>query len=214
MLTDRKSLLEEVMWRGAIRDESQAAAVLDGALQAVATQVSPTDAKALAARLPRSLASALERREHLTAVTPEALFARLATSEHVSVGLAIEHARAACWAIAQALDSEGRAMLAARLPPAWAALFAPPAQAPEAETRGTRPGHGHTLATGRAGSGHPLAEARPRGAQPESVVVADNPHAATRILERSRRRGRTTDRDRASGSDRFPAEARDERRTR
>jgi len=85
-------------------------------------------------------------------------------------------------AFIECLDGEARTLLARRLPPIWAAVFAPVPNAAETEVpAGTVPGHGHSLATGRPGSRRPLAEAAPAPGQSDSVVTADNPHADSKL---------------------------------
>jgi uncharacterized protein (DUF2267 family) len=182
MSADRETLLDEVMWRGGIGDRSRAEVAVEASLEALAAELTPADARRLAAWLPPSFAGALERRKPAAPAGPDTLYTQLATREKVSHGIAIEHARAACAAIAQSLDAEDRGFLARRLPAVWAALLAPFESAPESGTPGgTPPGHGRTLATGKPGSRHPLAEARAPGAQAESVVAAENPHGTSKL---------------------------------
>ena len=70
---------------------------------------------------------------------------------------------------------------ARRLPTEWVALLESAPRAPEVdEPHGTRPGHGHTLATGRPGSRHPLSESGPRPAQTDSVAT-ENPHGDSKL---------------------------------
>jgi uncharacterized protein (DUF2267 family) len=176
------ALLEEVIWRGGIQDRSNAKATIEAALEALAEHLAPADARLIAEQLPAAFAAALARRRRPALGSPSDLHARLAASEGISLGLAVEHARAAGAAIAESVDSEGRSLLARRLPPEWAALFAPTERAPEHDIPpGTMPGHGHTLATGRPGSPHALAEAGPRSAQADSVLTAANPHADRKL---------------------------------
>lgn len=175
-------MLDEVMWRGAIPEVSSAEAAVQAALEMLADHLSAEDARAIAGHLPPSLAKALQRRGSSPMASPDALYGRLAESEQITLGLAVERARAACTSIAGALDEEERLRLARRLPPEWAELFVDVTRAPASELPpGTVPGHGHTLATGKPGSRHSLAEASPRGAQAESVVSTENPHADTKL---------------------------------
>src|SRR4029079_2041283 len=105
-----------------------------------------------------------------------ALLARVSCPERVLRATAVEWVQAVCQSLYEALDTERRQLLARRLPDEWAALLASAPRAPESdEPRGTLPGHGHTLATGRPGSRHPLSESAPRSGQAESVA-AENPH--------------------------------------
>ncbi|HVX93544.1 MAG TPA: DUF2267 domain-containing protein [Polyangia bacterium] len=214
MQVDRDSLIADVMWRGAVGEAPRAEAAVLAVLDALAGLLPPPDAELLAASLPPDLAGALAPAEHEPPSDPGALFDRVAAAEHVSAGLAVEHARAACEALAAAFDPEQRILLARRLPHAWAELFAPPPRAPAAElSLGTPPGHGHTLATGRPGSDRPLAGDRPADAQAHSVAE-ENPHADTKL---SSAPGPVVERPLATarnGSEEPLAEARDERQGR
>jgi hypothetical protein len=182
MQIDHDALVEEVMWRGGIRDRSVAEATVAAVLDAVAQQLGAPDRSFLAEQLSAPMAAAVQRPTPSAALKPSDLYAQLATSGQISVGLAIEHARAACSALAEFVDGEARSLLARRLSPPWAALFAPAQFAAETDTpAGIVPGHGNTLATGRPGSRSPLAEAAPRSAQSDSVVTAENPHGDTKL---------------------------------
>jgi uncharacterized protein (DUF2267 family) len=181
MQVDRESLIADVMWRGAVGEAPTAEAAVVAVLDALAGLLPPHDAELLAASLPPDLAGALAPADHEPPADPGVLFERVAAAEHVSAGLAVEHARAACEALAAAFDAEQRILLARRLPHAWAELFAPPPRAPAAEmAAGAMPGHGRTLATGRPGSERPLAEEGPPAAQSGSVAD-ENPHAETKL---------------------------------
>jgi uncharacterized protein (DUF2267 family) len=181
-MIDHGALVDEVIWRGGIHDRSRADAAIAAALDAVAQQLGAADRAFIAAQLPPPLAAAAQRPSRSAALRPSDLYAQLATSGEISLGSAVEHANAACSAVAEFLDAEARSLLARRLPPVWAALFAPVTFATEADVpAGMRPGHGHTLATGRPGSRRPLAEAAPSAAQFDSVVTADNPHGDSKL---------------------------------
>jgi len=182
MQIDHEALVDEVSWRGGMRDRALAEATIAAALDALAQQLSTPDRSFLADQLPAPLAAAVQQPTPSAALTPSDLYAQLATSGEISVGLAIEHARAACSALAEFVDGEARSLLARRLPPPWAALFTPATLAAATDVpAGTVPGHGRTLATGRPGSHSPLAEAAPRGAQSDSVVTSENPHGDTKL---------------------------------
>ena len=147
-------------------DRARAEAAVEATLEVLGERLSADDAGAIAEALPPALAAAVVRRARTTRPDLAALYGRVATRAQVTLGLAVEHAHAACEAIAGALDDEQRLLLGHRLPPDWAELFTPSPRAPAAELpHGTAPGHGHTLATGRPGSAHPIAEARPSRAQ-------------------------------------------------
>lgn len=163
MRVDREQLLDEITWRTGLSDRTAAGTALDATLEALGERLTAPDAAAFAEALPPPLAAALHRLARHTAPKPSALFARIAVTEGVSPGVALEHGEAVCRALAGALGPELRALLAHRLPTDWAALFAPGSGEPPADIppAGPLPGHGHTLATGKPGSSHPLSEARP-----------------------------------------------------
>jgi uncharacterized protein (DUF2267 family) len=211
MQVNRESLIADVMWRGAVGEAPTAEAAVVAVLDALAGLLPPHDAELLAASLPPDLAGALAPADHEPAADPGVLFESVASAEHVSAGLAVEHARAACEALAAAFDPEQRILLARRLPPAWAELFAPPPRAPAAELAlGTVPGYGRTVATGRTGSDRPVAETRPPATQAGSVGE-ENPHEDTKLSSAT---GPFIDRPLATahtGSDEPLSEARDQR---
>jgi len=176
---------EDVMGRGVIHEPAEAEGAIRSTLEALAELLAPADATAIAAALPPGLASVIVRRPRGSAQPLGDLYARIAASEGVSLGRAVEQVGAVCQAVAEALDVDGRVLLQRRLTPEWAQLFALEERAPAPDgppgAPGTAPGHGHTLATGRPGSRRPLSEARSPGAQTESVVASENPHAKTKL---------------------------------
>ena len=211
-MIDHGALVDEVIWRSGIHDRSRADAAIAAALDAVAQQLGAGDREFIAAQLPLPLAAAVQRPSPSAALRPSDLYAQLATSGEISLGLAVEHAKAACSALGEFLDAEARSLLARRLPPSWAALFEPITFAIEADVpAGTLPGHGHTLATGRPGSRRALADAAPPDAQSDSVVTADNPHG-DRKLSSAREPIETTRLSTARSGAEYPiAQAKDER---
>jgi len=163
MRVDREQILDEVVWRTGLSDRRTAGTALDATLETLGERLTAPDAVALAEVLPPPFAAALHRLARHSAPKPSALFARIAVSEGVTPGVAVELGEVVCRAFANALGPEQGALLARRLPPDWAALFAPSTDEPPPEIfpPGTVPGHGHTLATGKPGSSRPLSEARP-----------------------------------------------------
>jgi uncharacterized protein (DUF2267 family) len=213
MMRDRRWLIEDVMWRSGLHDSATASTVLSMVLEELPALLRPDEARFVASSLPEGVAAPLTRPGHRAPRAPRALYERLSAAGRCSRGVAMEHAQAACGALADALGDEPRDLLARRLPPEWAVLFeSPPREAGE-EARGTVPGHGHTLATGRPGSEHPLAEGASPSAQTESVVRADNPHGDTK-LSSAREAGPTPLATAHPGTDEPIAEARDERQRR
>ena len=120
----------DVMWRSGSSDPAAAEAAIGAVLDALGALLTPTDARFVSARLPHDLAAPFAARAPHVQPEPSALYDRLASSEGVSVGVALERARAACAALAESFEPEERKLLARRLPPEWAALFEPAPRAP------------------------------------------------------------------------------------
>ena len=180
-LIDPVVLVDDVMWRGGLRDRARAEAALEAVLDALASHLAAADRAFIAEQLPPPYTTAVQRPTTAAASRPSDLYAQLATRDEVSLGAAVEQARAACAALAAIVGDDTRSLLLRRLPPDWAALFAPVAAAPETDVPASMvPGHGQTLATGRPGSSRPLSEAEPPPAQPDSVAAA-NPHADRKL---------------------------------
>lgn len=156
MTIDRDRVVSEVMWQAGIPDPHTADTAVEATLEALGERLSARDAASFAECLPPTFAAALVRLARHTAPKTTALYARVAVTEGVSAGLAVEHAETVCHVLAAALQPEERVFLQRRLPPEWAALFVPGQRAPEsASPPGPVPGHGHTLATGRPGRSIP-----------------------------------------------------------
>jgi uncharacterized protein (DUF2267 family) len=152
MKIDRNQLFGEVMSQAAIPDPYTAELAVDATLAALGERLSAHDAASFAHCLPPTFAAALGRLGRHTAPKTTALYARIAVTEGVSAGVAVEHAETVCHALAEVLGPEERLFLQRRLPPEWAVLFVPRQRAQEsASPPGPVPGHGHTLATGRPG---------------------------------------------------------------
>jgi uncharacterized protein (DUF2267 family) len=176
-----RALIEDVMWRSGLRDPAAAVTALELVVDALPPLLRPEEARFVASSLPREIAERLatsrprERRE------PRGLYERLSVAEHVDLGGAIELARAAYGALAEACGYEQRVLLARRLPSEWAALFESQPRVPGSRSRGTVPGHGHTLATGRPGSLRTFAESTPPSRAQAGSVAAENPHGDTKL---------------------------------
>ena len=183
MSVDREALLDEVMWRGAIPDRSSAESAVQASWRCCVIFCAEDSLRAIAEHLPPSLATTLQRRGLPPMASPDTFYGQLAESEQISLGLAVERALAACTSIAAALDEDERLPGSpVACPPKWAELFEEDTRTPASEDPARHVlVYGHTLATGKPGSGHWLAEASPRGAQAESVVSAENPHADTKL---------------------------------
>jgi uncharacterized protein (DUF2267 family) len=212
MTVGHTRLIDEVMWRSGLGDAAVAETAVATVLEALGCLLPPADARFLAGALPPAFARAMAAADRHAFRDPSALYARFSVSEDIDLGVAMEHANATCGALADALDAESRLLLARRLPPEWAALFAPVPRAPARDAApGTVPGHGHTLATGRPGSRRPLAESAPPAAQSDSVVTEDNPHGADKLSSASETAGPSPIATARPGAEEPLADARDER---
>jgi uncharacterized protein (DUF2267 family) len=183
----REELISRVVLHSGLADERAQAAIV-AVLSGLRRQLGAPEAEALADVLPTDFADVL-RRGHYDG-GPVA--ARVAALEDVPLGQAIEHTASVCRALADLLPDPALVRLRHALPSETSTLLAP-----SAEQASGRPAHHRreTLAEGRPGSRHPLSEARPPGAQANSVVASDNPHGDTKL---SSSRGLTQEREEES----------------
>lgn len=172
-------------------DEREAAAMVASVLAALRADLGRVEAEALADALPASLAAPL--RQGRSPGGPS-VAARVAAAGHIAPGRAVEHVACVLGALAARLPATTLERLRAALPARTAALLVT-ATAREPELEPKPHAARSTLAEGRPGSRHPLSEARPRGAQADSVVASDNPHGDTKL---SSSRGLTQERERES----------------
>jgi uncharacterized protein (DUF2267 family) len=184
---DHEALIEDVLERAGLgEDRLRAAQVIEGTLRGLASQLEPSDARALAEALPGELGRIVRDAQPLPrSASAAAVFALVvARAEGTQPGFALEHAQAACQALAWQLEPDLLVRLRRRLPQQTAELLELRAPAPPPPPHPTRPpvppGHGRTLSTGRPGSTHPLGSAAPL-AHRHSVARSDDPHADTRL---------------------------------
>ena len=181
-MIDGERLVEDVMWRTGIGERTNAGTVVATVLETLAGLLATNDARVIAAALPGTLAGAFRGGLKGCASSPAELVERLSVCEDVNLGIAVEHARVGCSALAESLDPDLLTLLSHRLPREWVGWFVPAAtDTGSPPPSGVMPGHGHTLATGRPGSERPLAASRPSTAHAESVARAANPHADTKM---------------------------------
>lgn len=180
----REELLDTVAARGALESTAAAERAVEATLAGLAEVLVDLDATVIASRLPQPWSSLMANAAGRELGLDE-FYARVAAREGVAPSVALEHAQVVCLALAEALDPDARAHLTLHLEPAWHGLFSRrPEQPPGFELHGAArrrvaPGSGTTLATGKPGAHHPLSEAGP--AHSQSVVGAENPHAATKL---------------------------------
>ena len=115
-------------------------------------------------------------------IEPGGLYEAVAARTEIRVGMALEVVQSCVAELGAHLAGPAREQLRALLPGAWAELVLDPR--PEGRAAGagasTHPGTGHTLATGRPGSGRPLADSVPTG-QSHSIATSDDPHGDRRL---------------------------------
>ena len=177
-------IVDRVMLHTGLAERALVERALDATAEMLGAELPAEDVATVAAQMPSRIAHALRAGRHGRASRVEALYEHVSVRVRLPFGLAAELAGAACEALAAAVDPETRVLLRRRLPPAWAdlATVRAPGEPLDLEpTRGTRPGHGHTLASGRPGSHHPLSEGHPPGAQAESIARAQNPHGERKL---------------------------------
>jgi len=157
--------------------------------------IGPARRTSLAEKLPGPLAQALEARAHAPCPDREAFVSRVAASEHVPPGRAVEHATAVLEAFGAELDEDARAVLWAELPEGVREWTEPRREGAPALYRHHPRGSatlGHRLADARPGSAHPVNESAPARGQSGSVAASDDPHGDTKLSEAE---GTTQERD-------------------
>jgi uncharacterized protein (DUF2267 family) len=151
---------------------------VEATMAALGELVGHTHRAELAAALPEKLSRPFRDAHYDATRGREALVARVADSEHVPEGLALEHATAVLSALAEGLDEDVRRVLERELPEDVRPWVRPKEEHPPP------PGvHGHPaphpphhVSEARPGSEHPISEAEPRRAQRGSVAASADPH--------------------------------------
>lgn len=180
----REELLSQVAERAGLADLEEAEQTVRTVLAVICEWLSWSVIQALAEELPVPLPTGLRAGGPRQGVELAELQARVARSENVRPGFAVEHTRVVCQVVAEALSLGALYRLRAELPELVGALFTPREPVGHFEHVHLDPGH-HTLAEGRPGSRHPLSESRPERAHAHSVARADNPHGDTKLSSAS-----------------------------
>jgi uncharacterized protein (DUF2267 family) len=156
------NLLERTMLRGGIADRDGAERVLGAALEVLGEWLRPDEVELVARDLPPGATRRLSAAGRRGSPSTRELFEHVSARAGVLYGIAVEQTESAFAAMAAFLPVEVLALLRRRLPADWAGLLVESGERPSfVPLRGTVPGHGHTLATGRPGGTHPLSEAGP-----------------------------------------------------
>jgi uncharacterized protein (DUF2267 family) len=137
--------------------------------------------EALAIHLPEPLRPMLSRHEPDPEAGGADFLRRVAATEHLPRGFAVEHATAVLEALGSELEPSIRRTVAARLPEEMREWIEPRRMSMKGARprRETAPANGSRLSDGKPGSAHPVSEASP--AQADSVAATGEPHASTRL---------------------------------
>jgi len=162
--------------------EPAAAARLTAAIvRAITEQLPAPDRSTFARKLPAGAARAARLAVDAPCDSLPLFYRRIGTLVGLPEVRVIEATQIVCAALLDALDADGRAWFAARLPEALSALSslrALPFRLPEPPRD---PRRYPTLAQGRPGSAHPLSEAHPDLGHHESIARSDNPHGDIKL---------------------------------
>ena len=153
---DRNVLLDRVSSWGAMTSKREAEGAISATVKALREALFDEEAAELAAELPPPFARILRSGGHVGKVRLDEFYQRVAHHERVASPIGLEHAQAACQALASLLSADAVTRVSRALPD-LAQLFVVP-------DRETHPAilarQGRTLAEGHPGSDHPLSEAR------------------------------------------------------
>lgn len=214
--TSDDELLHEVMRRGALASEDDAARVVRATLAVLGERLTLDEAQAVAGALPGALARVVTESGYDGDFDAAELVERVRRREGGSPGFAREHVHVVLAAIARHLDDGARRRVARALPAGLAELFAAPTDHGDVPPYAS-PSHGppvRSLATGKPGSAHPLSESAPPSGQAHSVARNPDPHADTKLASArgttQERLGETLARGRPPAPERPVAEAHDE----
>jgi uncharacterized protein (DUF2267 family) len=176
----REELLSQVAERAGLAGLEEAAQTVRTVLAVICERLDWPVIQALAEELPVPLPTGSRLGGPQQGFDLAELQARVARSENVRPGFAVEHTGAVCQVVAEALSPGTLYRLRAALPEPMGALFTPREPVGHFEHAHLDPSH-HTLAEGRPGSRHPLSESRPERAHAYSVARTDNPHGETKL---------------------------------
>ena len=192
---DEATFVKLVREQGLV-DELRARHALVATLEARGAYVPEPERDVLGLALPPKFAHALAARRFRGLGNAAALEKALMKSQHEKLGFAHEQVEIVCGALGELLPEEVAIRVEKALEPSIAALFQPVPRdvgEPPPYELAYSPEH-HTLATGRPGSGHPIATSAPKSAQTESIA-AENPHGDTKL---STAHGETQEREEES----------------
>lgn len=184
----------EVHARLGLDDEAALERGIFATVHAVAPSIQPEDRRALPDAVPEPIRREITIARYVGPLDEEAFYESVAHRAAVPLGLARELSQVVLHELGTRIGAELRSRLAHHAGPSMAWLWDQPS-APEAAPRpaGTRsrPGGGHTLASGRPGSRKPLSESGPLG-HTDSIARSDNPREDRKL---SSARGTTQERE-------------------
>lgn len=178
-LAGERDLLDEIVDAG-LEDRERAARAVRATVAAIAERLTLDEARRLAKVLPDELQPLVVPRGSRAGAAEVVDDVR--RLENVSSGRAREEIQIVCGVLGRRLGDGDRQVVIRALPAEIAADFERPVrEAPESLPPTLPSGTGRTLATGRAGSRHPIAEAAPERAHSESIARSDDPHGDTKL---------------------------------
>lgn len=191
-------VIERVRVRGGFVDASEAEGALLAVLEAIAPALDGATREQLADALPDAWSLVVQDAPPEAPLDRDGFVRAVAEHERTAVGFGIEHAMAACQALAEHADDDLRYRLRA-LPRSLGEFFEGHAATEDGPERLPSP-HEHephrpTLSSARPGPQRPLSEGRPSGGQRHSVAASEDPHGDSRLSSASgvtqERQGRT-----------------------
>lgn len=179
---DRRAFLDGVIARGGMRDWHEGRRAIAAVLPVLSRQLTSHLRARVTGHLIEPWSQMFKGPEEREALSVDGFVQRVAQREGVPPGFGLEHAQAVCQALIECLPTNLRRDLRDGMPREVWDRICQPAKRDGAGPRTTgqgRPASNGTLASGRAGSQRPLSEARP--AQSGSILMAEDPHGATKI---------------------------------
>ncbi len=186
---EREHLVEMVQSYGGLKNEQKRAElVIDATIETLFAALDNQGRKVLEENIGavKKLPTKKLDSNQIT-ITPQELYQEVARREKVDIGFGMEHAQAACSALAEVIEPSALKMIKTHGAESIAELLTPrrefrPSKSPVSPRHHPDPeGRGRTLAAGRPGSRHPVSEAEHAGAHTQSVSRNKNPHRDTKI---------------------------------
>jgi len=186
---EREHLVEMVQTYGGLKNEQQRAElVIDATIETLFAALDKQGRKALEDNIGTvKKLSTKKCNADLATITPQQLYQEVAGREKVDIGFAMEHAQAACSALAEIMEPSALKTIKTHGAETIAELLIPrrefrPSRSPVSARHHSNPeGRGRTLAADRPGSRHPVSEAEHAVAHTQSMSRKENPRRDTKI---------------------------------